>query len=75
MLRPTNSTAAKSASGAATSAKNDARVAMNIAKAETAVLKPESGGPARLLRLAQSVAPLSALSAQRLKQFVDADLR
>ena len=41
MLRRTNSSAAKSASGAATSAKNDALVAMNIAKAKTDVLENE----------------------------------
>ena len=42
MSRRTNSTAAKSVSGVATSAKNDALVAMNIAKAETDVLEPEN---------------------------------
>jgi hypothetical protein len=42
MSRRINSTAAKSASGVATSAKNDALVAMNIAKAETDLLEPEN---------------------------------
>jgi hypothetical protein len=46
MSRRTNSTAAKSASGVATSAKNDALVAMSIAKAETDVLEPENGDTA-----------------------------